>query len=181
MERPGLPQRALSVEPVHGRPERRADDIVAKGLAHTTSVGPPRLLPLTTSLARRRRQQRRRRRLSGAPAAPYPGHAADDAELVFRPLRAAGRHDRRTRLAHVFRRNDVDEFLDRINVKSCCKRVDALAVAATGPAQEGREDYFPSQRFREEHALEELLVLVVRAALDHDWVQELLLALLCDR
>ena len=42
-----------------------------------------------------------------------------------------------------------------------------------GQDQEGREDDFPSQSFREHHALEELLVLVVRAALDHDGIQEL--------
>ena len=100
---------------------------------------------------------------------------------MFRPLRAAGRHDRRTRLTHVFRRNDVDESLDRINVKGRSERVDALAVAAAGPGQKGREDYFPSQSFCEHHALEELLVLIIRAALDHDGVQELRLALFCDR
>ena len=147
MERPGLPQRALAVEPVHRGPERRAEDPIVV-LAQAPRVGTPGFLPCSTPLARRRRQQRRRRRLRGAPAPANAGHAADDAELVFWFFCAAGRHDRRTRLAHVLGRNDVDEFLDGVNVKGRFKRVDALAVAAAGPAQEGREDDFASERLR---------------------------------
>ena len=67
---------------------------------------------------------------------------------MLRLFCAAGRHDRTTCLAHVFGGNDVDEFLDRINVKSSFERVDALAVAAAGPGQEGREDDFASERLR---------------------------------
>ena len=46
-------------------------------------------------------------------------------------------------------------------------------TCSRGICRKRREHDFPSQSFREQHALEELLVLIIRAALDHDWVQEL--------